>query len=113
MEKINEKYDEYLARLDALQKERQKVSSQISLLAAKKNNIKTFLRILKKQKTPLTEFDPLLWQAAVNYMVIYHDMSVKIILRDGSELPWTIERGVKSYVKRAKESDGSPVPEEE
>ncbi len=113
LEKINEKYDEYLARLDALQKERQKVSSQISLLAAKKNNIKTFLRILKKQKTPLTEFDPLLWQAAVNYMVIYHDMSVKIILRDGSELPWTIERGVKSYAKRAKESDGSPVPKEE
>jgi len=83
------------------------------LCAAKKSQVKSFLKILKKQKAPLTQFEPLLWQAAVNHMIIYHDMTVKIILRDGSELPWTIERGVRSYVKQAKESDGGTVPEEE
>lgn len=59
-----------------------------------------FLQLLKKQKTALTIFDPLVWQAAINHMIIYHDLSVKFILRDGSELPWTIERGVRSYARK-------------
>lgn len=103
---VNSRYNEYLSGIEALQKERQEIVSQISLLGAKKENVKAFLKILRKRKTPLTEFDPLLWQTVVNHMVIYHDLSVKFILRDGSEIPWTIERGVRDYVKRNQTCDG-------
>ena len=104
LDKVNEQYNKYIAVLDDLQRERQEMNSKIALCAAKKSQVKGFLKLLKKQKTLLTQFDPLLWQAAVNHMIIYHDLTVKFILRDGSELPWTIERGVRSYVK--KESTG-------
>ncbi len=100
LDKVNEQYNKYVAVLDDLQREQQEMNSKIALCAAKKSRVKSFLKLLKKQKTPLMQFDPLLWQAAVNQMIIYHDMSVKFILRDGSELPWTIERGVREYDRK-------------
>ena len=100
LDKVNEQYNKYIVALEELQRERQEMNSKIALCAAKKTQVKNFLKLLKKQTTPLEQFDPLLWQAAVNHMIIYHDMTVKFILRDGSELPWTIERGVRGYVRK-------------
>lgn len=100
LSEVNKQYEEYIARHGVLQKEKQKLNSKIAMCAAKRVQVQCFLQLLKKQKTALTIFDPLVWQAAINHMIIYHDLSVKFILRDGSELPWTIERGVRSYARK-------------
>lgn len=103
---VNEKYNAFVAGIARLQDEENEVVSQISLLAAKRLNIDAFLDVLSEHDTPLTEFDPFLWQAVVNHMVIYHDMTVKFVLRDGSEISGTIERGVREYARRNKDSAG-------
>ena len=97
---LKKERDEITAEYEALQKEHQELTSKIALCAAKKVQIRGFLQLLKKQKKALVEFDPLVWQAAVHYMVINEDCTVKFVFRDGTELPWTIDPGVKAYKKR-------------
>ena len=66
------------AEYEILQKEHQELTSKIALCAAKKVQIRGFLQLLKKQKKALVEFDPLVWQAAVHYMVINEDCTVPL-----------------------------------
>ena len=56
--------------------------------------------ILLLKAEALVEFDPLVWQAAVHYMVINEDCTVKFVFRDGTELPWMIDPGDKTYKKK-------------
>ena len=97
---LKKERDEITAEYEGLQKEQQELNSKIALCAAKKVQVRGFLQLLKKQKKALVEFDPLVWQAAVHYMVINEDCTVKFVFRDGTELPWVIDPGVKSYKKR-------------
>jgi len=96
---LKKERDEITAEYETLQKEHQELTSKIALCAARKVQIRGFLQLLKKQKKVLVEFDPLVWQAAVHYMVINEDCTVKFVFRDGTELPWTIDPGVKAYKK--------------
>ena len=97
---LKKERDEITAEYEALQKEHQELTSKIARCAAKKVQISGFLQLLKKQKKVLVEFDPLVWQAAIHYMVINEDCTVKFVFRDGTELPWVIDPGVKAYKKR-------------
>ena len=97
---IKKERDEIAVEYEALQKEHKELNSKIALCAAKKVQVRGFLQLLKKQKKALVEFDPLVWQAAVHYMVINEDCTVNFVFRDGTELPWVIDPGVKSYKKR-------------
>jgi hypothetical protein len=97
---LKKERDEITAEYEALQKEQQELNSKIAICAAKKVQVRGFLQLLKRQKKALAEFDPLVWQAAVHYMVINEDCTVKFMFRDGTELPWVIDPGVKSYKKR-------------
>jgi hypothetical protein len=97
---LQKERDEITAEYEGLQKEQQELTSKIALCAAKKVQVRGFLQLLKKQKKALVEFDPLVWQVAVHYMVINEDCTVKFVFRDGTELPWMIDPGVKSYKKR-------------
>ena len=100
MQEINQRYEEYVARYDALQQEKQGVSAQIALCHAKRVQVGAFLAELEKRKTPLTEFDPLVWQATINYMKVNPDCTVTFVFRDGTELTRPIEPGVRQYKKR-------------
>jgi len=97
---LKKERDEITAEYEILQKEYQELNSKIALCAARKVQVRGFLELLKKQGTVLTEFDPLIWQAAVNYMVVNEDCTVKFVFRDGTELPWKIDPGIKSYKKK-------------
>ena len=59
-----------------------------------------FLAELEKRKTPLTKFDPLVWQATLNYMRVNPDCTVTFVFRDGTEVYQPIENGVRQYKKR-------------
>lgn len=104
-EVINKQYTDCIERYNALQDEKKELNSKVALCAAKRIQIKSFLAELRKRKTPLVEFDPLVWQATVSEMVINADMTVLFKFRDGTELPWTIETGVRQYKKRDKGAD--------
>lgn len=97
---LKKERDEITAEYEVLQKEYQELNSKIALCAARKVQVRGFLELLKQQGTVLIEFDPLVWQAAVNYMVINEDCTVKFVFRDGTELPWRISPGIKSYKKK-------------
>ncbi len=97
---LQKERDEITAEYETLQNEQQELNSKIALCAAKKVQVRGFLQLLKQQEKALAEFDPLVWQAAVHYMLINEDCTVKFVFRDGSELPWTIEPGVNSHKKR-------------
>lgn len=105
---LQKERDEITAKYESLQNEQQELNSKIALCAAKKVQVRGFLQLLKQQEKALVEFDPLVWQAAVHYMVINEDCTVKFVFRDGSELPWTIEPGVNSRKKR-KKSELCPI----
>ena len=59
-----------------------------------------FLAELEKRKTPLAKFDPLVWQATLNYMRVNQDCTVTFVFRDGTEVSQPIESGVRQYKRR-------------
>lgn len=109
IEQVNRQYDEYVAELERLQNELQECNRCIDLLSAKKMRIKSFIHGLEAQSGMLSEFDAEVWQLMVNKMVIYPDLSVKFVWRDGSETMSTIERGVKEVKKGKKRVKAAPV----
>lgn len=108
---INKRYEEYMSRLEALKEEKQELSNQISRCTAKRLLVNTFLEELNKHDAPLTTFDPLVFQATVNYVTVYNDCTVKIVFRDGTEATEIIQNGVRQYVKRKPKNNGDPSTE--
>jgi len=106
-EDINKRYEEYMSRHEALQQEKLELSKQISLLAAKRLLVNAFLSELAKFDGPLTVFDPLVFQATVNYVTVRKDCAVTFLFRDGTEVTETIQKGVKPYVRRKTKPDGN------
>ncbi len=104
-DKRDKQYEACIEHYTSLQDEKKELNSKIALCAAKRIQVKSFLSKLNKRKTPLVEFDPLLWQATVSEMVINSDMTAIFKFKDGTELPWTIETGVRQYKKRTKGDD--------
>ena len=102
----NKRYEEYMGRHEALQQEKLEVSKQISLLAAKRVLVNAFLEELKKHDGPLTAFDPLVFQATVNYVTVNADCTVTFLFRDGTETTQIIEKGVRQYVRRQPKHNG-------
>ena len=102
MKEIKKRYEEHLARHETLQQKRKELSSQIGLLGAKRIQITAFLRELDKLDGLMKEFDPLIFQATVNYIKVNSDCTVIFVFRDGTELSWTIQNGVRKYAKRKK-----------
>ena len=98
----NKRYEEYMSRHEALQQEKLELSKQISLLAAKQVLVNAFLEELKKHDA----FDPLVFQATVNYVTVSKDCTVTFLFRDGTEATETIQKGVKPYVRRKAKPDG-------
>ena len=77
-----------------------------TLLAAKRVLVNAFLEELKKHDGPLTAFDPLVFQATVNYVTVSRDCTVTFLFRDGTEATEIIQKGVKPHVRRKARPDG-------
>lgn len=99
-ESVNKRYEELMRCHDSLQQEKLELTKQISLLAAKRLLVNAFLAELDKHDGPLTAFDPLVFQATVNYVIVNPDCTVKFLFRDGTEATEVIKNGVKQYAKR-------------
>ena len=108
-EDTNARYEQYMTRHEALQQEKLELSKKISILAAKRLLVSAFLEELTKYDGPLTAFDPLVFQATVNYVTVHADCTVTFLFRDGTETTQTIQKGVRQYVRRQPKLD-SDIP---
>ena len=100
---IAAQYEEYEGRLDTIARLRQELDMKIASCGLKRTQITAFLMELKKHDHPLSEFDPLVWQATVNHARVDHDCNIVFCFRDGSEVKTKIRNGVRQYRKRSKE----------
>ncbi len=100
---IAAQYEEYEGRLDTIARLRQELDMKIASCGLKRTQITAFLMELKKHDHPLSEFDPLVWQATVNHARVDHDCNIVYCFRDGSEVKTKIRNGVRQYRKRSKE----------
>ena len=102
---INSAYDEHLAHCEALQQEKMELGKKISRLAAKRLLVKAFLEELKKHDGPLKKFDPLVFQATINYVTVNRNCTVTFLFRDGTKVTEKIKNGVRQYVKQQSKDD--------
>lgn len=94
-QEYQQKYNTYVTRYNELQKRRQELNAEIDRRTAKRNQIMAFIKELKNQEQLITEFDESLWCATLNTMVVKSDHEVVFQFKDGTELPWPIETGVR------------------
>ena len=106
---IHEKLKEYEERLDTMARLKQELDLKIAACAAKRVQITGFLNELMKHDAPLAKFDPLVWQAVINYATVNRDCTITFTFRDGTEKTVPIKNGVRPYTKRNKpqEVDGN------
>ena len=90
-DEYNQRYGEWVARYNKLQKKRQALSSTIARQKAKYNQMKAFVHELKQQDALLDEFDEDLWCATVHTLTVKSDHEVVFQFKDGSERDWRIE----------------------
>lgn len=106
---IHEKLQEYEERLDTMARLKQELDLKIAACAAKRVQITGFLNELMKHDAPLAKFDPLVWQAVINYATVNRNCTITFTFRDGTEKTVPIKNGVRPYTKRTKpqEVDGN------
>lgn len=99
----------YEERLDTMARLKQELDLKIAACAAKRVQITGFLNELMKHDAPLAKFDPLVWQAVINYATVNRDCTITFTFRDGTEKTVPIKNGVRPYTKRNKpqEVDGN------
>ena len=112
-ESSNSLYEKHMKRYEALQKEKMEIRKKISLMAAKRLLVNAFLEELKKHDGPLTEFDPLVFQATVNYVTVNRNCTVTFLFRDGTKVTEKIKNGVRQYVKRKPKPDSDISKDDE
>lgn len=103
---IHEKLKEYEDRLDTMARLKQELDLKIAACAAKRVQITGFLNELMKHDAPLAKFDPLVWQAVINYATVNRNCTITFTFRDGTEKTVPIKNGVRHYTKRTKPQEG-------
>ena len=70
---------------------RLKQELDLKIAAAKRVQITGFLNELMKHDAPLTKFDPLVWQAVINFATVNRDCTITFTFRDGTEEKETVK----------------------
>ena len=84
---------------------------KIAACAAKRTQITGFLKELKKHSGPLSNFDPLVWQAVIHHAQVNKDCTITFVFRDGTERTVPIKNGVRPYKKRSDKWEGKKCDE--
>ncbi len=100
---VSKRYKEYEDRLESISRQKKELDMKIATCKIKRTQITGFLTELKKHDHPLTEFDPMVWQAMINRARVDNDCTITFIFRDGTEVKTKIKNGVRSYKKPSEE----------
>lgn len=98
------RYEGYQARLMEQAAIKEEMENRISELRTKRTQAERYLHALSERDGPMTEFEPLAWQAVVHHASISPNGIVTFFLRDGSEEKEIVPSGVRQYRKRAQVS---------
>jgi DNA invertase Pin-like site-specific DNA recombinase len=84
---------DYLARYNAMveqyeskKEELEKVTAQITERKERAENLKNFIKTLKKQETFVSEFDETLWSSLIDYITVYDKNRIVFTFKDGTEI---------------------------
>ena len=80
------RFDELSQRLDALENQHKDLEHQIADRISRQTAMRQFIGVLKKQKDLITEFDPSLWGALLDYATIYGKDDIRFTFKDGTEI---------------------------
>lgn len=94
------RYEEYQSRLMEKAAAVADLEERIAALNAKRIRAERYLKALSDRSDPMTEFEPLAWQAVVHHATISRDGTVTFSLRDGSEEKEYVPNGVRQYRKQ-------------
>ena len=91
--RIAQDQDEYRKRYDSLAQKYEvtkanydKVEADITDKQSRRERLTGFIRLLKGQETPITEFDSHLWGCLVDYVTVGRDKDMTVVFRDGTEI---------------------------
>ena len=76
-------YRTLVCRYDSLMGEYDRLKSEINARKIRLERIRMFIRDLKKQKEPISEFDSALWCSLLEHIII-HKNEATVVFRDGS-----------------------------
>ena len=81
------RYDGLVQRFDTTKEDLEKVTGQIKEKVTRRQTMAAFLAELKKQDELLTDFDPLLWHSLVDYVIVFEEEKVQIIIfKNGTDI---------------------------
>ena len=103
------RYEAYQERLAEQARIKEELEGKISVHASKRIQAERYLSELTGRDGPLTEFDPLAWQAVVHHASMSADGILTFFLRDGTTEKTNVESGVRQYRKRAKPAKEASV----
>lgn len=98
------RYEEYQSRLMEKAAVVADLEEKIASLNAKRIRAERYLKALSDRKGPMTEFEPLAWQAVIHHASIGSDGTVTFFLRDGSDATETVPSGVRPYRRHTVET---------
>ena len=93
----NGRYRDYESRLLEKAAVMVELEEKIAALSSKRVRAEQYLKALTGRNGPMTEFEPLAWQAVVDHATIGTDGKITFFLRDGSKAAETVKSGVRPY----------------
>ena len=94
------RYEDYQTRLLEKAARIEELEAKIAALNSKRIRAEQYLKALAGRSGPMTEFEPLAWQAVVHHASISTDGTVTFHLRDGSTAAETVKSGVRPYKRQ-------------
>jgi predicted nuclease with TOPRIM domain len=91
-DEYNAKYSNMTKRYDKAGKQLAEVMEEIEARNAKRNELESFLKVLDSRDELLKEFDESLWLGIVHQMKVHSGNEFTFVLKDGTELIWTISK---------------------
>lgn len=83
-----ERYGALVKRHDGMQAQLDEVDRQIAERNAKRSRLEQALKVMKKCKGLLQEFDEELWHAVIDKLIVHDSEHVTFVFKDGSENEW-------------------------
>ena len=103
------RYEAYQERLLEQARIKEELEGKIAVLTSKRIQAERFLGELAGHDGPMTEFDPMAWQAVVHHASMSADGTLTFFLRDGTQEKTKVESSVRQYRKRSAQAEGARV----
>ena len=85
-EEYRKRYDGLVQKYELTKASCDKVEADIADKQARRERLSGFIRLLKGQENPITDFDSHLWGCLVDYVTVGRGKEMTVVFRDGTEI---------------------------